>query len=509
MTRRVALSVCSGLALALALPNFSLSLLAWVALVPVLFAIDNQSLPRTFGYAWIQGSAFCAVTLYWVGIALNGFGHKTPRAAFCEMLLLAGSEALAAAITLTLAAFVSRRTRLPMLLTLTIVWPASEWVRTFFPVPFPWGLLGYTAYRDLRLIQFAEFTGVYGVSALIVAGNVALYRFIKRSEPMGARLRAGALVAGLILAGLAFGSWRMEQLDAAPVAGRLKVAMLQGNIPERAKWEGTETAWCLNTYLYGSEVAARQHPDLIIWPETAASFYIEPDTYFPAFPRRLLQVARSLHEAMLVGAFALEPGPTVSRRNRVCLISAEGQIVDRYDKHVLVPFAEYVPFKAVFGDYFHAFPDGAESEYTPGDRQTIFKVGGARLGVLICYESMFPDFSRRAVRDGADILINVTNDAWAGTSAAPYQLLAMASMRAVETHTAMLRVANTGITAVITPTGRIVGATKLFVRTVEIETVEWKGVRTFYTRYGDVFAELCFVLGMAAILTACASARKG
>jgi len=503
--KRSLLSVCSGLALAMAFPPSGLSLVAWAALVPVLFAVENQSLPRTFGYSWLQGSTFCAVTLYWVGIVLYGLGQRTRAAALCEMLLLSGSEALAIPITITLAAFMSRRTRIPMAPALTIVWPASEWVRTFFPVPFPWGFLGYTAYRDLRLIQFAEFTGVYGVSALIVVGNVALYRFIQRSEPLGARLRAGALVAGLIVAAVAFGSWRIGQLDRAPAAGKLKVAMLQGNIPEGVKWDAAAISSSLQVYLKGSEVAAAQHPDLIIWPETAANFYIAPDRYFPAYRQRMLEVARSIGEPMLVGTFALHQGQKVTKRNRACLISPEGRIAAEYDKHVLAPFGEYLPFKSVFGDYFRAFSADYGLDYSPGDGQTIFTINGARVGVLICYESLFPDFSRRAVKAGAQILVNISNDAWGGSSAAPYQLLAMASMRAVETHTPMVRVANTGISALITPTGSIVSPTQLSVRTIEFGTVEWKGGRTFYTKYGDVFAELCFALAIIGLLAACRS----
>ena len=473
-----------------------------MALVPLLLALENQSVRRTFAYAWLQGSAFYVVTLYWVELMLRRFGQKTPTAAVFEMLLLGGFEGLAMAVTLMLAAFAGRRTRVPMLVTLTIAWPAIEWLRTFFPFPFPWAFTGYTAYRDLRLIQFSEFTGVYGVSALIVAANVAAYQLIFGSQALRARLRDSAIVIGMIFAALVFGSLRISQLDRAPAAGKLKVAMVQGNILESAKWDPAEVVSRFKVYVDESEAAALQHPDLIIWPETAANFYIAPDRFFKN-REQLLRLARDIRIPLLVGTMAVHSGREDTIFNRACLISAEGQVVANYDKNMLVAFAEYLPLKSVFGNYFHAFSDKTSADYMPGDRQTIFNVSGTRFAVLICYESLFPDLARRAVKAGAEILINIENDAWSDRSAQPYQSLAMASMRAVETHTPMVRVNNTGISAVITPVGRITDATALFVRTTEIETVEWKNVRTFYTRRGDVFAKICFGLGMVLLLAAC------
>ncbi len=136
----------------------------------------------------------------------------------------------------------------------------------------------------------------------------------------------------------------------------------------------------------------------------------------------------------------------------------------------------------------------APTDFFPGDRQTIFKVGPARIGVLICYESIFPYLSQRVVHAGANVLVNITNDAWYGRSSAPYQLLAMTVMRAIENRTPVVRVGNTGISAIITPLGRVEDATQLFTRTTEIETVEWKNVRAFYSAAGDVFAWLCSAL---------------
>jgi apolipoprotein N-acyltransferase len=166
-----------------------------------------------------------------------------------------------------------------------------------------------------------------------------------------------------------------------------------------------------------------------------------------------------------------------------------------------VPFGEYVPLRSLFGGVVNRVVKGFGDMF-PGHEQTIFNFKGAKLGVLICYESVFPNLARTAVKNGAEILVNITNDAWYGESSAPYQLLAMTAFRAVETKTPMVRVANTGISAIIEPTGEITARTPLFQRGTEIETVDWRPISTIYTRFGDGFAIGCFILALAGLLAA-------
>ncbi len=185
--------------------------------------------------------------------------------------------------------------------------------------------------------------------------------------------------------------------------------------------------------------------------------------------------------------------------NRAYLVSDTGAVAAWYDKMQLVPFGEYVPLRSLLGYFVNRVVEGFGDMFA-GDRQTIFDLKGARLGVLICYESIFPNLSRMAVNRGADILVNITNDAWYGESSAPYQLLAMAAMRAVETKVPVVRVANTGISAVIEPSGKIVARTPLFKRGTEIERVYWQPRRTIYATVGDLFAEICFTLVAIALI---------
>ncbi len=504
---RLVLMLISGVALALAFPKVGISLVAWIALVPLLVAIDRQPLFRVVGYAWAQGFVFYALVFYWIEIEFHDYVHWTLIAALGPPILLASLAAIFSALTLFLAEFVRRRARVSVLVALPIVWVAIEWLRSFFPIGNPWDFLGCVAYQDLRTIQFAEFTGVYGVSALIVLVNATIYWSIAERHPLRTKLRGGAIVAGIVVVTLAFGTIRRNQLAREPASGQVKVAMVQGNIPQTMKWDPAALPSTFKVYADASESAARSGADLIIWPETATSFLFQPNDAYPsalskyrAYREQLLTLARTIRKPILFGAPAIYLHLGVSIRNRAYLVSADGQIAGYYDKTQLVPFGEYIPAHPVVGRYVHHILVESIAEFTPGGGPVVFDVNGTHLGVLICYESIFPDLARRAVRAGADILVNITNDAWFGDSSAPYQLLAMTVIRAVENHKPIIRVGNTGVSAVITPAGQIVGATKIFTRVTEIQTVAWTKRRTFYTEYGDVFAKLCFGILMVGVL---------
>ncbi len=509
------LAVCSGLGIALAFPPTALTLTIWVALVPLLFAAQSQPLNRVFRYAWIQGLVFFAATLYWLFTSQHDYGHLSVTNAGARTLIVCAVEALFIAAAVGGAVFVTRRTRVPIWITLPIAWPAIEWLRGFFPLGFPWGLLGYAAYRDLRLIQFAEFTGVYGVSALIVLVNAAIYTALARAPSRREKTWAAAFAATSVICALIFGSFRINQLEGARQEGSLRIAMVQGDIPQSYKWNPAMVAPSFKVYSDASQWAAREHADLIIWPETAAAFLFQPNLGYPAgfrlqaeYRLRTLRLARALGQPLLIGAPALENNHgDASSRNRAYLISPQGLIEAWYDKNLLVPFSEYVPLKPVFGRFLHPMVE-SPVDLAPGTGQTIFAVGGAKLAVLICYESIFPDFTRRAIKAGANILVNLSNDAWFGRSSAPYQLFAMAAMRAVENHTPLVRVNNTGISGVVAPTGRIMGATAIFTRTTRIETVSWRRTSTFYSEHGDLFAELCAALTIIGLAAATLAPRR-
>jgi apolipoprotein N-acyltransferase len=512
---RAALSIAGGLALALAFPKFDLNLLAWVSFVPLFYAIEGESLRRVAGWAWLSGFAFYVGSMYWIVVPLNTFAGVRMELAIVPMLLLAVVLAVYTAAAIWTGEFVARRLRLPIVITMPVAWAALEWVRTYFPIGFPWNLVGYAAYRDLDLIQFAEFTGVYGVSALIVFFNAVAYVVLFRRGSKRLQARSLGVLTALMVVLLVFGTWRLSDLRKMSASGTLKVAIVQGNIPQSLKWSPEFLPHSFKIYQDETVAAAQRGADLVVWPEAAAAFFFQPtDNYPPQFQGdasyrdALLALARSTGDPILFGAPALaERDGRLGFYNRAYLVSGAGAVVDRYDKIQLVPFGEYVPARSVLGYFVNRVVPGFGDMFA-GTRQTLFEVKGAKLGVLICYESVFPDLTRKEVDKGADILVNITNDAWYGDSSAPYQTLAMAAMRSVETKVPMIRCANTGISAIITPTGEITARTPLFQRGTETEPVAWRPMRTVYTMVGDLFAEICFVLSAIGLLLGWLRPRK-
>jgi apolipoprotein N-acyltransferase len=506
---RAALAVASGLAMGLAFPKFDQGLLAWVALVPLFYVIEGESMRRVFWWAYLQGFASYVVQLYWIPIPLHDFADVRMEFAIFPMLLLAGIVAIDTAVAIWAGEFVARRTRIPAVITMPVAWTAIEWIRTYFPIGFPWNLLGYTAYRNLELIQFAEFTGVYGVSALIVFFNAVVYVVMFRRG--GNRLQAVSLsmLTVLMIVLVAFGAWRIRNLKNAPSTGTFKVAMVQGNIPQSLKWDPKFLPQSYGVYQDETADAAKRGADLIVWPEAAAAFLFQPDDQYPAelagdaaYRTALLTLAKNMGKPILFGAPALaRDDGRLGFHNRAYLVSDHGEVLAHYDKIELVPFGEYVPARALLGFFVNRVVEGF-GDMIPGKDQTMFEFKGAKLGILICYESIFPDFTRREVNLGADVLVNITNDAWYGESSAPYQVLAMAALRSIETKVPMVRAANTGFSALIEPSGRITERTPLFKRGTTIVDVSWRPVRTLYTMVGDLFAEICVVLTMIGLIVA-------
>jgi len=513
---RAALVIASGLALALAFPKSDVSLLAWVAFVPFFYAVEGEPLKRVFWWGWLQGFACYVGSLYWVVITLHDFAGVNFFLSLIPMLLLASVVAIFTALSMWTGEFCARRLRLPVVVTMPIAWAAVELFRTYLPIGFPWNLLGETQYRNLELIQFAEFTGTYGVSALIIFFNVVIFMVLLRRGSRRLQTLSLSILTAVMIAAIVFGNWRIHELKTIKPDGTFRVAMVQGNIPQSVKWDADAQAPTFKIYSDQSADAAKQGADLIVWPEAAATFIFQPDDRYPEvvaadanYRSQLLQLARDIGKPILFGAPALvvKNDRVAGFANRAYLVSAQGEVVAWYDKIQLVPFGEYVPFRAVLGFVVNRIVHGF-GDMVPGEQQTLFDVKGAKLSVLICYESIFPDLARRSVKQGADVMVNITNDAWYGTSSAPYQLLAMAAMRSVETKVPMIRTANTGISAIILDDGSITATTPLFKRGTEIEDVSWHPMRTLYTMVGDLFADICLVLTAIALIWGWRRPRK-
>lgn len=479
------LALASGILLALAFPKIDWNLLAWVAFIPLLWLVRTQSLPRAFYLGWLSGMGFYLCTLYWVVETIGLYSNIPYLVAVGPLLLMCG---ILATYTGLFAAGVSLRADrgLSLLILGPVLWVGLEWVRSFFIIGFPWVSLGYSQHRFLNLIQFVEFTGVYGLSALVIFGNCVLFIVLSRRGPGRGRLLLTLLVLVFGLSG--WGTWRRAQLADLPASHTLNVGIAQGNIAQNKKWDADYQETTIARYEQLTRQLEQDGVDLVVWPEAAVPFFFQSDVTYRG---RLLDLSQDTKTPILFGSPAFQVrGGDVTLFNRTYLLSPDATLLDHYDKMILTPFGEYVPFQDSLFSFVQKMVEGI-GDFAPGSRRTVFELPFGTFSVLICYEGVFPDLARRFVRDGASLLINVTNDAWFGTTSAPYQHLVMEAMRAVENRVPLVRSANTGISAIVNIDGRIEAQTELLETTHLAGRLAWPRVTTVYTRYGDWFVFLC------------------
>jgi len=333
------------------------------------------------------------------------------------------------------------------------------------------------------------------VSFLLVACSALLA--IALVEP---RLRRPATLDALSLlaATWTLGSWELSR--PLPETVRISVGLVQGGIPQEDKWL-PENAWSnVGRHLELTAQAAARGARLVVWPESAVPFLYDTE---PALATLLQQTVRKHGIHLYFGNDDREPAPGGEPRIFVGtkLLDPSGTVTARYRKMQLVPFGEYVPVKAVFtlGGRVAAKLVQEVSDFSPGTEAVTGDVLGHRIGGYICYEAIFPGLVRRFTTQGAELLVNVTNDAWYGRTSAPYQHLAMAAFRAVENRRYLVRAANTGVTAVVDPRGRVLERTTLFEQAVLVREVPFVAETSFYTRHGDVFARGCAAVALALV----------
>jgi apolipoprotein N-acyltransferase len=504
---RLLLAIFSGVVLTLAFPPYGLSVLAWIAFVPLFYAIEGSRPLELFGIAWLQQLVFCVTCGAWVFSTLHDFSRLSVTTSLIEFTILCSFLAAFGAAAVAISEFISRGWSVPVVLTVPLAWTASELLRTVIPISFPWNLLGYAVYREIYVIQFAEFTGVYGISALIILVNVSFYEFLFGTRTVTAR--RGMLLTSIAILSIAllFGAMRVAQINSAPAAGSLRVALISGGLPPAQAHTSRARAESFDLYRLNTQLTLRQHPDLVIWPECAAMFIFQPDDRYSfamaedaAYRRSLIELARDSEVPILFGALAFrQVQGIVTMLNRAYLLSRTGEVAGYYDKIKLVPFGEYLPMRQNLAR--HMTTIAGIQNLSNGDRDSLFDIAGAKLGVRICYESIFPDLTRRATAAGADILVNISNDAWYGKIGAE-QALAMTAMRAVENKRPVIRVANQGFSAIISPTGGIQIPIEFSTASGAVRDVNWPAGRTFYVRFGDIFATGSLALTAAGFVLA-------
>jgi apolipoprotein N-acyltransferase len=348
------------------------------------------------------------------------------------------------------------------------------------------------------MIQMADITGTYGISFLIVLINVVLYDLLSYRSSEGGGRRAGKRLlvevstgCVLVLVCYFYGVARIEEIRVAlREAEPMEVVLVQGNIDQSIKWNPQYQKETLNIYKSLSLQMSMSGAGLIVWPETAVPFYLQN---VDDLSGEVTDVAKASAYWLLFGSpsYLGKEADKLSFFNSAFLLSPGGDIHGRYDKVHLVPFGEYVPLRQ-FLPFIGKLVAGV-GDFMPGRGFYPLPMNTHKLGILICYEGILPEASRAYKRRGADLLVNITNDAWFGRTSAPFQHLSMTALRAVETRLYVVRAANTGISAIIDPTGAVISETGLFERTALHGAVKFIDKQTFYTIYGDVFVYACLL----------------
>jgi apolipoprotein N-acyltransferase len=463
-------------------------------LVPLLLSIRGKKGKDVFLLGAFAGVIAYLGLIYWVVVAVHRYGNIPLPLAIPILLMLVLYLSLYWGAFAFLASYIKEKGEWVMLLAFPALWVGLEYVRSFLLSGFPWALVGYSQYLNTPFVQIADITGVYGVSFLLILINTFLFLWIVRwRERKRVPLQITLFTMVLVAVTCAYGFWKIH----TPLTTNkgLTVGVAQGNIEQDVKWDKAFQRETLDVYRKLSAKLSRTSPHLVIWPETAVPSYFPSGT---RLDRKVLAVPYQFKTYLLFGSLSSrKKGKEVKIYNSAYLISPRSRIVNRYDKMHLVPFGEYVPLSSFF-PFFNSLV--GIGNITPGEDVAIFQLPRGKFGTLICFEVIFPELCRKFVRNGADFMVTITNDAWFGRTSAPHQHLAQATFRSIENRMWLVRAANTGISAFVDPWGRINTASGLFTREVLTGKIGLRGSNmTFYTRYGDVFAIFCSLLGIGLV----------
>ena len=504
------LPILSGLLLALSFPKFDQSWLAWFALIPLLVTLlpagggekvaegRMRDIGRQFTKGFLCGLSFYLVLLYWIYLTCRYGNVPVPMAAGATLALASLLALLFGVFAVVVSSPIQDDTLWPLFAAAT--WVSLEFFRERV-MGFPWELIGYSQWQHPVLLHITSITGIHGLSFLIVWINASLAMRIAQEfpspgtgedgrRPGEGQRKALILPAVVLMAVVAVGARNLTQSPSPQnPAPPLRVSILQGNIDQYKKWDAAYVAEIKSVY-EGLAPYGVNPPDLIVWPESSVPGFLDE----PGVPEWISSVVRRSAATNLVGVIARQPGGVA---NSAVVVFSNGQIGARYDKRHLVPFGEYVPLQDFLGRWAPILTELGGVVAGKDPSPLYHPARGVRLGASVCYEIVFPHEVRQEVAAGATVLVNLTNDGWYLNTAGPYQHLSMAVVRAAENHRPIVRAANTGISAIIDATGRVVDSLPIDARGVLNGTVTPAEDQTFFTRHGELFAWLCVLFALA------------
>jgi len=440
-------------------------------------------------------------TLYWLVGTLTTFGDLARPLAVIAALLLVSYLSLFPAVFALAVARLARMWGPGAAMMAVPAWVATELGRQYVWDGFPWALLGYSQVTVLPIAQLASITGVYGLSGLLaLTAAAAAYLVI---EPGSRRWAVSAATIALVAACAVWGQARLTRSALSSAGDPVRVAVLQGNIAQDDKWNPALADAITARYLSMTRTALADGATFIMWPESATPFFFEKDLLRGGAIRRL---ASEGNATLLIGSDQIEPvraepgrtRPTERWYNAAFLVQPDGRIGAVYRKMQLVPFGEYVPAKRLL--FFVGTIVEAASDFAAGEEAVLLPIGTHKASTAICYEVVFPSLMRRFVVNGSELLTTITNDAWYGSSSAPYQHWEQASLRAIEGGRYLARAANTGISGFVDPYGRVLRQSALFEQALLVADLRFIRERTIYSRTGDLVAWLSLAITLAALL---------
>ncbi|MGE4403713.1 MAG: apolipoprotein N-acyltransferase [Desulfobulbus sp.] len=507
--------LASAALLALAMPGrIGCWPLLFIGLVPLLLIALYARPGRSALSGFVFGMVYHLALMYWILIVLGRYGGLPLWLSVPALLLLSAYMAVYPALFCFLLSRVAgrswhrERSIAPLVWGAPVLWAGLEYVRGILFSGFPWMDLAYGLFGQPKLIQAADLGGHHLISFTLVLCNgliVALIDRQRRSVRWDVHFERRLLIAAVGFLVFIGGYSLVRYQVAGSMAARsmqARVAVVQGNVDQALKWSPEVKSATVDTYIRLSRQALRgEDIELVVWPETALPFFPQQD---PLMER--VSTFASVHNIwLLTGAplYRLTPGDGGERQvryyNGAVLVGPDGRLHGRHAKQHLVPFGEYVPLRR-FLPFLEPLVVSV-GDFSPGQEKGPLVLGPMRLGMLICYESIFPEIAHEAVLRGANLLVNITNDAWYGRSSAPYQSLAMAVFRAVENKRSLIRAANTGISGFVDPLGHVVQESGIFSEDALVSQVPMLEITTVFNRQGFRFGSVC-ALGMALLFLA-------
>lgn len=469
--------------------------LIWVAFLPFLVAIRDATGRQAFFLGWWAETFMYWLGFYWLIGTMVDFGYIPLPISIVLFAIIGIGNGIRMGL---FACWLRWLTRMPLPWWGHLLFPAALWVgfEYLFPRVFPW-YLGCWLFPAPIFTQLADITGVPGLSfLLLIASTTGAAWIAPHTHSLRERQQMSAVCLLLILLQTGYGLWRMQYISAVmQQAPKMRVAMLQTNVGMYEKRQGVERQERLDMQMAMSQKALAQHPHIILWPESMYPYALPTDRDLLPLPG----LPEDTTAYWLLGILSFSGrGATRQVFNSAVLVGPDMGIIERYDKRHLLAFGEYIPLQKYFPFLRHISP--TIGNLTAGSGGVVTLPTGIRLGPLICYEDILVAAARQSVQQGAQILVNLTNDVWFGPTRAPYQHRTLAAFRAIEHRVYLLRVTNTGLTSVIDALGRERARLPIYQRDTLLYDVEPLRLTTLYTRFGDWFAQLCSVAALGITL---------